>query len=68
MTKQDVLRVLKQHGDFLSVSDTAKALGIKRDTVRTQILNDLEYIKLGRKKMYLASDIAQAVIERKSDG
>ena len=68
MTKQDVLRVLKQHGDFLSVSDTAKALGIKRDTVRTQILNDLEYIKLGRKKMYLASDIAQAVRERKSNG
>lgn len=68
MTKQDVLRVLKQHGDFLSVSDTAKALGIKRDTVRTQILNDLEYIKLGRKKMYLASDIAQAVMERKSNG
>ena len=68
MTKQDVLRVLKHHGDFLSVSDTAKALGIKRDTVRTQILNDLEYIKLGRKKMYLASDIAQAVMERKSNG
>ena len=68
MTKQDVLRVLKQHGDFLSVSQTAKALGIKRDTARTKILNGLEYFTVGRKKMYLASDIAQAVIERKSDG
>ena len=68
MTKQDVLRVLKQHGDFLSVSQTAEALGIKRDTARTKILSGLEYFTVGRKKMYLASDIAQAVIERKSDG
>lgn len=65
MTKQDVLRALQKHGDFLSVSDTAEALGLKRDTVRTKILNGLEYINVGRKKMYLASDIAQAVIDRK---
>lgn len=67
MTKQDVLRSLREHSgsDFLSVSETAKALGLKRDTVRTKILNGLDYVNMGRKKMYLASDIAQAVIDRK---
>lgn len=67
MTKQDVLRSLQQqkNSKFLSVSDTAEALGLKRDTVRKQILSGLDYIKMGRKKMYLASDIAQAVIDRK---
>lgn len=67
MTKQDVLRSLQaQNGsNFLSVSDTAEALGIKRDTAREKILKGLEYFTVGRKKMYLASDIAQAVIDRK---
>lgn len=68
MTKQDVLRTLQKHGEFLSVSDTAKALGIKRDTAREKILVGLDYFTVGRKKLYLASDIAEAIIERKCHG
>lgn len=68
MTKQDVLRTLQKHGEFLSVSDTAKALGIKRDTAREKILDGLDYFTVGRKKLYLASDIAEAIIERKCHG
>ena len=68
MTKQDVTRALQKYGNFLSVTDTANALGVKRDTARTLFLDGLDYITVGRKKLYLASDVAEAICRRRTNG
>lgn len=68
MTKQDVKRSLQKHGEFLSVTDVATALGVKRDTAREYFLDGLDYICVGKKKLYLASDVAGKILERKQNG
>lgn len=68
MNKQDVTRALQKYGTFLSVTDTANALGVKRDTARALFLDGLDYITVGRKKLYLASDVAEKVMQRRING
>lgn len=68
MTKQEVLRVLQKQGEFLTVTQTAEVLGVKRETAKKQFLEGLDYITVGRKKLYLAADIAQRITEGKANG
>lgn len=68
MNKQDVQRSLQKHGDFLNVSQIAKILGQKRETVAKQYLDGLDYLPNGREKLYFSGDVAEAICRRRING
>ena len=62
MDRQTLKRTLESHGSFLTVTQIADILGIDRGTARG-LLSGLEYVPLGRKKLYLATDFIGRLME-----
>lgn len=64
MDRQTLKRTLESHGSFLTVTQIADILGIDRGTARG-LLSGLEYLPVGRKKLYFSGDITSRLMERK---
>ena len=64
MDRQTIKRTFEKHGEFLTVTQVAEVLGIDRGTARG-LLYGLEYLPVGRKKLYFSGDVASRLMERK---
>lgn len=67
MNKQDLIRSFSKQGEFLCINEIAEAMNIDRGTARS-LLYGLAYIPIGRKKLYHISDIADRIMERRTNG
>lgn len=65
MIKQEVVRDIKKEiGNWPCQSDVARYLGKSRDYV-ANLLSGCEYISDGKKKQYLAADVAERIMSRR---
>lgn len=64
MNKADIKRTLSQEGDFLTISQIAKILGVERHKA-SDFLYGLEYLPNGKAKLFLADDVANRIMELK---
>lgn len=67
MEKRDIVQDIKnsfEGASFLNVSQVAKYLGMSRNTVPA-FLSDLDYLKFGKQRKYLATDIAAKIIKER---
>ena len=67
MDRQTIRRTFEKHGEFLTVTQIADILSIDRGTARG-LLYGLEYLPIGRKKLYYAGDVTARLMERKESG
>lgn len=65
MDKQTLKRQLQQTAgkEFLNVTEVARAIGIGRATAR-ELLRGLDYVSMGKNKLYFIPDVAERLIER----
>lgn len=65
MDKQTIVRdIKKEAGNWPCQSDIARYLGKSRDYV-INLMNGCEYITDGKKKQYLASDVADMLMKQR---
>ena len=64
MNKQSIQRAFGKDRQFLTISDISRTMNLDRGTVR-QLVKGLPYIPIGRKKLFLATDVAEVIWSRK---
>ena len=53
---------------FINVREVAETLGIQPETAQANYLRKLEYLQLGRAKLYLIDDVVDAISAMKKIG
>ena len=67
MNKQDLSVSLTRFcgKELVTVNEVASFIGADRGTVRRNILHGLDYLPIGRKKLYHVNDVAKSIVERR---
>jgi len=65
MNKQNIEKVFGDKAKFLSITEIAEIMNLDRGTVR-QILHGVSFIPVGKKKLYLTTDVAEVLYRRKA--
>lgn len=63
MNKQNIQRALGEEKKFLTITEIARIMDLDRGTVR-QLLKGLQYIPVGKKKLFLTADVAEVLYRR----
>ena len=67
MNKQELSVSLKGFcgRDLITINQISEFIGADRGTVRRNFLQGLDYLPVGRKKLYHVNDVAKSITERR---
>lgn len=66
MDKQTLKRQLQQTAgkEFVNVTEIAKIVGVGRNTAR-EMLRGVDYVAVGKSKLYFVPDVAEVLMEKR---